>query len=154
MLWKHKSFWKFPWKDLLDNIKNQEILMKKLIFIIVILTLGVACDNEPEMKPEIKAEATEKDSIQNYQGNFISVGSDAVLKGENFVYQVKMDSMANLLKESLKKYQLDDINIVPVEVKGKVIDNKLRKGYSQVIEIREIVEIFARKQSENTEKKK
>ncbi|MCJ7758426.1 MAG: hypothetical protein MUP24_09800 [Gillisia sp.] len=128
--------------------------MKKLIFIIVILTLGVACDNEPEMKPEIKAEATEKDSIQNYQGNFISVGSDAVLKGENFVYQVKMDSMAMLLKESLKKYQLDDINIVPVEVKGKVIDNKLRKGYSQVIEIREIVEIFARKQSENTEKKK
>lgn len=128
--------------------------MKKLIFIIVILTLGVACDNEPEMKPEIKAEATEKDSIQNYQGNFISVGSDAVLKGENFVYQVKMDSMANLLKESLKKYQLDDINIVPVEVKGKVIDNKLRKGYSQVIEIREIVEIFARKQSEKTEIKK
>jgi hypothetical protein len=128
--------------------------MKKLIFIIVILTLGVACDNEPGIKPEIKAEATEKDSIQNYQGNFISVGSDAVLKGENFVYQVKMDSMANLLKESLKKYQLDDINIVPVEVKGKVIDNKVRKGYSKVIEIKEIVEIFARKQSENTEKKK
>ena len=138
----------------MDNIKNQEILMKKIIFAIVILTLGIACENEPEIKPEIKAEATEKDSIQNYQGNFISVGSDAVLKGENFVYQVKMDSMANLLKESLKKYQLEDMNIVPVEVKGKVIDNKVKKGYSKVIEIREIVEIFARKQSENTEIKK
>lgn len=128
--------------------------MKKLIFAIVILTLGISCENEPEIKPEIKAEATEKDSIQNYQGNFISVGSEAVLKGEKFVYQVKMDSMANLLKESLKKYQLDDVNIVPVEVKGKVIDNKVKKGYSKVIEIREIVEIFARKQSENTEIKK
>lgn len=128
--------------------------MKKLIFAIVILTLGIACENEPEIKPEIKVEATEKDSIQNYQGNFISVGSEAVLKGENFVYQVKMDSMANLLKESLKKYQLDDMNIVPVEVKGKVLDNKVKKGYSKVIEIREIVEIFARKQSENTEIKK
>lgn len=125
--------------------------MKKLIFIIAILTLGVACENEPEIKPEIKVEATEKDSIQNYQGNFISVGTDAVLKGENFVYQVKMDSMANILKESLKEYQLDNTNIVPVEVKGKVIDNKVKKGYSKVIEIREIVEIFAKKQLENTE---
>lgn len=128
--------------------------MKKLIFVIAILAFGVACENEPEIKPEIKAEATEKDSIQNYQGNFISVGTDAVLKGENFVYQVKMDSMANILKESLKEYQLDDTNIVPVEVKGKVIDNKVKKGYSKVIEIREIVEIFAKKQSENTEIKK
>jgi len=128
--------------------------MKKLIFIIVILMLGIACENEPEIKPEIKTEATEKDSIHNYKGNFIYIGSDAVLKGENFVYQVKMDSMANLLKESLKEYQLYDMNIIPVEVKGKVIDNKVRKGYSNVIEIREIVEIFATKQSENTEIKK
>ncbi len=128
--------------------------MKKLIFIIVILTLGIACENEPEIKPEIKTEATEKDSIQNYQGDFIYIGGEAVLKGENFVYQVKMDSIANLLKESLKKYQLDDKNIVPIEVRGKVIDNKVRQGYSKVIEIREIVEIFARKQSENTEIKK
>lgn len=128
--------------------------MKKLIFIIVILALGVACENEPELKPEVKAEVAENDSIQKYQGNFISVGNEAVLKGENFVYQVKMDSMANLLKESLKEYQLDDKNIVPVEVKGKVIDNKVKTGYSKLIEIREIVEIFARKRSENTELKK
>ncbi len=128
--------------------------MKKLIFIIAILTLGIACDNESEIKPEIKTEASEKDSIQNYQGDFIYIGSDAVLKGENFVYQVRMDSMANLLKESLKEYQLDDMNIIPIEVRGRVIDNKVRKGYSKVIEIREIVEIFAKKQSENTEIKK
>ena len=128
--------------------------MKKIIFIIAILAVGVSCENEPEIKPEIKAEATEKDSIHNYQGNFISVGNDAVLKGENFVYQVKMDSMTNTLKETMKEYQLEDINIVPVEVKGKVIDNKVKTGYSKVIEIREIVEIFARKQSENTEIKK
>ena len=101
-----------------------------------------------------KAEATEKDSIQNYQGNFISVGNEAVLKGENFVYQVKMDSMTNILKETLKNYQLNDQNIIPVEVKGKVTDNKVRTGYSKVIEIKEIVEIFASKESENTEIKK
>ena len=128
--------------------------MKKLIFIIFILTLGIACENEAEIKPEIKTEATEKDSIQNYKGNFISVGSEAVLKGENFVYQVKMDSMAKLLKESLKTYQLDDKNIVPIEVKGKVLDNRIRKGYSKEIEIKEIIKIFARKQTENKEIKK
>lgn len=128
--------------------------MKKFIFIIAILAVGIACENEPEIKPVIKAEATEKDSIQNYQGNFISVGNEAVLKGENFVYQVKMDSMTNILKETMKNYQLTDKNIIPVEVKGKVTDNKVRTGYSQVIEIREIVEIFAKKESENTEIKK
>ncbi len=129
-------------------------MIKKLIFVIAILTFGVGCENEPEIKPEVKSEATEKDSIQNYQGNFISVGTDAVLKGENFVFQVKMDSMANILKESLKGYQLENMNIVPVEVKGKVIDNKVKKGYSKVIEIKEIVEIFAKTQSENTDLKK
>ena len=128
--------------------------MKKLILIIGIATLGIACENEPEIRPVVITEATENDSIHNYQGNFISVGTDAVLKGENFVYEVKMDSMANILKESLKEYQLDNTNIVPVEVKGKVIDNKVKKGYSKVIEIREIVGIFAKKQSENTDLKK
>lgn len=128
--------------------------MKKTIFIIALLAVIVACENEPEISPEIKTEITEKDSIQNYQGNFISVGNDAVLKGENFVYQVKIDSMSNILKESLKEYQLDNTNIVPVEVKGKVTDNKVKTGYSKVIEIREIVEIFAKKQSENPEIKK
>ena len=141
-------------KDLLGNIKYEEILMKKLILIIGIATLGIACENEPEIRPVVITEATENDSIHNYQGNFISVGTDAVLKGENFVYEVKMDSMANILKESLKEYQLDNTNIVPVEVKGKVIDNKVKKGYSKVIEIREIVGIFAKKQSENTDLKK
>jgi hypothetical protein len=129
-------------------------LIKKLILIIVLLTLGVACDNEPEIKPEMKTEATEKDSIQNYQGNFISVGNEAVLKGENFVYQVKMDSMTNILMETIKNYQLDDKNIIPIEVKGKVTDNRVKTGYSKVIEISEIIEIFARKQSENSEIKK
>lgn len=124
--------------------------MKKIIFIIAILAVGVSCENEPEISPDTKTVATEKDSIQNYQGNFISVGNDAVLKGENFVYQVKMDSMTNILRETMKEYELEDNNIVPVEVMGKVTDNKVKTGYSKVIEIREIVEIFARKESENT----
>ena len=125
--------------------------MKKLIFIIGILTLGVACENEPEIRPVVITEATENDSIHNYQGNFIFVGGEAVLKGENFVYQVKMDSMTNILIESLKDHQLNDKNIIPIEVKGKVKDNKVKSGYSKVIEIREIVEIFALRQQENSE---
>lgn len=123
--------------------------MKKLIFIVGILMLMASCENEQQPDEKLIAEPTSEDSIQNYQGTFITVGKSAVLKGNQFVYEVKMDSMAELLKDSFKNYKLIDSNLIPIEVKGKVTNNVRSTGYSQVIEIKEIIEIFAEKQSEN-----
>lgn len=123
--------------------------MKKLIFIVGIIMMMASCDNEQQPEPKLISEPTAEDSIQNYKGTFITVGKSAVLKGNQFVYEVKMDSMAKVLKDSFKNYELIDSNLIPIEVKGKVTNNVRSTGYSQVIEIKEIVEIFAEKQSEN-----
>ncbi len=124
--------------------------MKNFLLIIsaVLLTL-VGCDNEPEKQPEM--EITEKvvDSIQVYQGDFISVGKSAVLKGDKFVYQVKMDSVSIKLTDSLNTFKKDKNGIIPIKVKGQVKDNIQATGYSKLIEITEVVDIMAKPIIEN-----
>jgi hypothetical protein len=119
--------------------------MKKYFVIFSLLFLALGCDNEQtrEMAPEVLATAA--DSIKLYKGDFIYVGKSAVLKGDQFIYEVKVDSMSNSLKESLKEYKLENTNIIPVEVKGKVEENVWSGTFSERIEIKEIVEIFAEK---------
>lgn len=127
--------------------------MKKYLVIFSILFLALGCDNEQtkEMAPEIVVTAA--DSIKLYKGDFIYVGKSAVLKGDQFIYEVKVDSISNFLKESLKDYKLENSNIIPVEVKGKVEENVLSRTFSERIEIKEIVEIFAEKKSEQEPEK-
>lgn len=122
--------------------------MKKIIFILSIFISLTACDNDSQQAPQPKVEAIVIDSIQTYQGNFISAGNSAVLKGDKFIYQVKMDSIATGLKDDLKNYILKNRNMVLVEVEGKVIENPSPEGYSQMIEIKEINKVDAPRQPE------
>lgn len=128
--------------------------MKKYILVFSLLFLALGCDDEQteEKAPEVLATAA--DSIKLYKGNFIFAGKSAVLKGDQFIYEVKVDSMSNFLKKILKDYKLENPNIIPVEVKGKVEENLLSKTFSERIEIKEIVEIFAEKNSEEEQKNK
>ncbi len=123
--------------------------MKKFLLLISVILLALACDNEPEKQPE--TEITEKvvDSIQVYEGDFISVGKMAVLKGDKFVYQVKMDSVAFKLTDSLNAFKKGENSIIPIKVKGQVKDNIQATGYSKLIEITEVVDIMAKPIIEN-----
>ena len=129
-------------------------MLKKLFFIFTLIAFTVACDDETQTAPSETIEIKAVDSIQNYKGNFISVGNSAVLKGDQFVFQVHADSVSLDLKKRFEDYKLENGTIVPVEVKGKVTDSKKPTGYSQVIEITEVVKIFAEKKPENEELKK
>lgn len=129
-------------------------MLKRLFFIFALIATTVSCDNETQSTVENEVEVKAMDSIQNYKGNFISVGNSAVLKGDQFVFQVQLDSVTADLKKSFNEYTLENATIVPVEVKGKVIDSKKSTGYSQVIEITEVVKIFAEKKPANEELKK
>ncbi len=124
--------------------------MKKLIFIFTILLSLSACDNEPQQKPAAAKIPTAQDSIQEYKGDFISVGDAAVLKGDRFIFQVHMDSLANMLMAESGNYDLKNPNVLPVEVKGKVIRNVQGASFSQKIELKEIVKINAEKRAETT----
>lgn len=113
--------------------------MKKFIFILSLLFIFTACDNDEGTAPPA-VELTAQDSIQVYKGNFITAGNAAVLKGDQFIYQVVMDSTAKSLRDSLRSDSASSA-IRPVIVKGKVAANYLGQGYSHLIEIREVLEI-------------
>ena len=113
--------------------------MKKFIFILSLFFAFTSCDNEEGAAPPV-VEVTARDSVQVYEGNFITTGNAAVLKGDQFIYQVMMDPVALSLRDSLKK-DPDAPAIREVIVKGKVILNPVPNGYSHSIEILEILEI-------------
>jgi hypothetical protein len=123
--------------------------MKKFLLLISFILLALACDNEPEKQPEMEIAEKAVDSIQVYQGSFISVGKSAVLKGDTFIYQVKMDSVAISLTDSLGAFKKDENSIIPIKVKGQVKDNRKATGYSKLIEITEVVDIMAKSITEN-----
>ncbi|WP_026836715.1 hypothetical protein [Gillisia sp. JM1] len=123
--------------------------MKKFLLLIIVILIAVACDNEPEKQPEMEITEKVMDSIQVYQGDFISVGKMAVLKGDKFVYQVKMDSVAFKLTDSLNAFKKSENSIVTIKVKGQVKDNVQATGYSKLIEITEVVDIMAKPIIEN-----
>ncbi len=118
--------------------------MKKFLFLISIIFTITACDNEPEKQPEKEVGTEVSDSIQVFQGSYISVGESAVLKGDKFIYQVKMDSVATILNDSLSSFQVDEKGIVPIKIRGKIRDNLRGIGYSQEIEIIEVLDIMAK----------
>lgn len=123
--------------------------MKKLLFILTLILVITACDSEQGPAPEPLPVLTAEDSIKVYEGNFIAAGNAAVLKGNQFVYEVRIDSISTALKEDLKKnYETNNAGVIPVRVKGKVIDNPLPVGYSQAIEIKEVLEIRGKKKTE------
>ena len=124
--------------------------MKKFIFILTLLFVISGCENDggdPVMQEKVM---TSQDSILNYKGSFIMAGNAAVLKGDKFIFQVKMDSVAKDLRDSLANYTTKTKSVIPVEIKGKVIANPEPMGYSQLIEIKEVIKILAEKSSDNT----
>jgi len=123
--------------------------MKKFLLLISVILFAVACDNEPEKQPDMEIAEKAVDSIQTYKGNFISVGKSAVLKGDTFVYQVKMDSVAISLTDSLDAFKKDENSIIPIVVKGQIKDNIQSTGYSKLIIISEVVDIMAKPITEN-----
>ncbi len=127
--------------------------MKKLLFILTLIFLISSCESEQGTAPDPVPVMTAEDSIKVYEGNFITAGNDAVLKGNQFVYKVKIDSVSTNLQQDLKNYKDTNGGVFPVKVKGKVTDNPMPAGYSQIIEIKEVLEISGKKEIEETEVK-
>lgn len=123
--------------------------MKKLLLLLSVILFAGACESEPEKQLNTNIAEKVVDSIQVYEGDFISVGKLAVLKGDTFVYQVKMDSVVFKLQDSLNAFQKDENGIVPIKVKGEVKNNIHTTGYSNIIEISEVVDIMAEPIIEN-----
>ena len=117
--------------------------MKKTFFaILAVFVIFTSCgeDSSPSEEVEITPEVT-KDSIPTIEGEIIFLADAAVLKGKNFIYGVEIDSVSRKLADSISPMKKDEFHMIPVIVKGKIIENPGQEGWEEMVQIREIIEI-------------
>lgn len=116
--------------------------MKKLFGLLMLSFALYSCQDEgrKELMDQPEVEKI-PDSIQVLEGDFVYVADAAVLRGENFVYGVTLDSMMQVLADKVSLVKTDDFEMIPVTVKAKIKPNPEQEGWEEVIEIREIIEV-------------
>ncbi|MDC8002609.1 hypothetical protein POV27_00970 [Aureisphaera galaxeae] len=77
-----------------------------------------------------------------YSGEFIYLDDGAVLKGNNFIYGVALDEMAEELAKRVAPVKNEEFDMVPVVVKG-ILNKKAAgdEGWDEVLTIKEIVTV-------------
>ena len=116
--------------------------MKNQYFFILIFTLLLsACGQEPQEDLKPTEPVAVQDSLDVVSGEFIFLSNAAVLKGEDFIYGVHMDSVSLNLAEKVEKYKKEGFDMVPVVVKGKIVTNPRNEGWDEIIEIKEVLKV-------------
>lgn len=117
--------------------------MKERILTILLLVafLFTACGDDTGDDPlEVQQVETVEDSIPTLEGRFIYLADAAVLRGDDFIYGVTLDSLGLELAEKVKPYKKESFDMVPVKVRARILPNPGREGWDEFIEIREILE--------------
>ncbi|MDX1543041.1 MAG: hypothetical protein R3214_03770 [Christiangramia sp.] len=116
--------------------------MKRLLGVLLLTLVFFSCQNE-ERKELMEQPEAEKvpDSIQVLTGEIVYGTNAAVIRGEDFVYGVTMDSLSKILAGKVAPLKSDDFDMIPVTVKAKILPNPEQGGWDEVIEIREIIEV-------------
>ena len=125
--------------------------MKRILGLFLMLIIFASCQDEDRRDLMTQPE-TEKqpDSIQVLSGNVVFGEEAAVIRGEDFVYGVSIDSMANELADRIAPLKSDDFEMIPVKVKAKILPNQARDGWEEIIEIREIIEVSEPEKTKDT----
>jgi hypothetical protein len=133
--------------------------MKKPFFIAFVLTAFMSCKNNSkseEQETQIGADGEEKTAKQNdgvtlLKGDFIYYADAAVLQTKTEVYGVVIDEKMHELDKQVQTYKKEDTDMVPVEIRGKIIPKpENEEGWPFRVEIEEILNISAPKPEDNT----
>lgn len=117
--------------------------MKRMFFaILTTMVFFTSCGEDTSSSEEVETTpVVVEDSIPTIRGEFIFLADAAVLKGKNFIYGVEIDSVSRRLADSVEPMKKDEFHMIPVVVRGKIIQNPGQEGWEEVIQIREIIEI-------------
>jgi len=118
--------------------------MKKIFLLFMLSIIVFSCKNSEEKTIDTVAPETEEVFLHNkmYKGEFIYMADAAVLKGDTYIFGVKMDEMAAKLGERVALIKNDEFDMVPVIVKGTVAPKeKDQEGWDQILTITEILEV-------------
>ena len=126
-----------------------------IIALLVLLVSLVGCKSDttetPEQETETKTVEQQKLNISAasnvYKGEFIHVDSAAVLKGNNFIYGVKMDDITKQLISKVNSVKTDEYDVINVIVKGELTKNT-EDGWEEIITITSIEKVFLPNQTQ------
>ncbi len=107
------------------------------------ISVFIACDDDSDNAVKDTSEKTEQDSIPTVTGNFIFAENEAFLRGEDFIYNVEIDSLSRNLARQVEPYKAEDFDMIPVKVKGKIKSSPRQTGIKENIELREIIAVLA-----------
>lgn len=116
--------------------------MKRFVGVILLVSVLFSCQNEDRKELLQQPEVNEvPDSLKVLTGDFVYGADAAVIRGEDFVYGVTIDSMSTLLSQKVAPFKSGDFDMIPVTVKARIYPNPSQEGWDEVIEVREIIEI-------------
>lgn len=103
--------------------------MNRFLILILSVVVLTACQNKTEEEVELQAD-------------FIYFEDAAVLKGNDFIYGVKLDSRAKELAGKVESVKNDQYDMVSVTIKG-IINQKEEnaEGWDEIVTITEIISV-------------
>ena len=131
--------------------------MNKLVIALLMIVSLAACKNNSTTEQTDEVTDTEAtDSLEykgptaganlpTYRGEFYYSEEAAVLKGKDFIYGVKRDSMAEVLARMVEPAKQDEFDMVPVIVDGLL--NKKEEGadgWDEILTIKRIVTVSSK----------
>jgi len=125
--------------------------IKISLFFLMALALNLTgCKTDAKEKD---ADSTEGQTLEiqstgiTYSGEFIHVDTAAVLKGNSFIYGVKMDDMSKQLITEVDGKKSDEYDVINVVVKGELTKNT-GEGWDEIITITSIEKVFQPNQTQ------
>ncbi len=106
--------------------------MNKFLILIVSIVVLSSCKNKEN-------ESTE---IVEIKADFIYFDDAAVLKGNDFIYGVKVDEKAKELAQRVEPVKKDEFDMVEVTIKGTINPrHEGEEGWEEIVTIKEIISV-------------
>ncbi len=98
-------------------------------------------NNDKEGQKEIKSRLEKTESTKLVRGEFITVDTAAVIKSRSKIYGVILDSMGQELNKRSKALQNEAFDMIPVSIRGEIIQNDKEDEWEEIIRVKEIIDV-------------
>ncbi len=131
--------------------------MKNTICFILISLFFLSCGpdkkkNDKEGPKEVKSRLQRAERSKLVRGEFITVDTAAVIKSRSKIYGVVLDSMGQELNKRSKALQNEAFDMIPVSIRGEIIQNDKKDEWEEIIRVKEIINIKSPEKNINDKK--